>query len=56
MLNESKDEWLKFKKNKLKISEIEIEDKISERNKARENKNYKLADEIRNESFRIKVC
>ena len=47
LLNESKDEWLEFKKNKLKISEIEIEDKISERNKARENKNYKLADEIR---------
>ncbi len=47
LLNESKDEWFEFKKNKLKISEIEIKDKISERNKARENKNYKLADQIR---------
>ena len=47
LLNESKGKWLEFKKNKLKISELEIKDKISERNKARENKNYKLADEIR---------
>ena len=30
-------------------SEIEISDKINERNKAREDKNYKLADKIRDE-------
>tara|TARA_B100001123_G_scaffold36390_1_gene37663 strand:- start:9417 stop:10781 length:1365 start_codon:yes stop_codon:yes gene_type:complete len=47
LLNENKDQWIKFKKNKLNISENEIKDKISQRNKARENKNYKLADEIR---------
>jgi len=47
LLNENKDEWIDFKKNKLNISENEIRDKISERNKARENKNYKLADKIR---------
>ena len=47
LLNENKDQWIEFKKNKLKISEKEIKDRISERNMARENKNYKLADEIR---------
>ena len=37
------------KKNKLNISEKEIEDKILERNSARDNKNYELADKIRKE-------
>ena len=49
MLTESKTKWLDFKKNKLNISEKEIEDKISERDKARENKNFELADKIRDE-------
>ena len=49
LLNQSKDDWLKHKKSKLDISEKEILDKIKERNKARDNKNYKLADKIRNE-------
>ena len=40
---------MQHKKSKLHISEKEILDKINERNKARDNKNYKLADKIRNE-------
>ena len=49
LLNESKNSWDEFKKNKSKISEEEIEKKITERNNARKNKDYKAADEIRNE-------
>ena len=49
LLEESKSNWLEFKKNKSKISEKEILSKIEERNKARANKNYELADKIRNE-------
>ena len=49
LLNESKENWLKFKINKALISEKEILQKIQERNKARENKNYEEADKIRNE-------
>ena len=49
LLNETKEDWLKFKKNKVSISENEILQKIQERNKARENKNYEEADKIRNE-------
>ena len=47
LLNENKNKWIEFKKSKMKISENEINDKISQRNKARENKNYELADKIR---------
>ena len=49
LLNESKENWLKFKINKALISEKEILQKIQDRNKARENKNYEEADKIRNE-------
>ena len=49
LLTDTKDQWLKFKKEKLDISEEEILSKIKERDKARENKDYKLSDEIRNE-------
>ena len=49
LLNETEIEWLKFKKNKLSINEAEIFDKIKQRNKAREDKNYKVADKIRDE-------
>ena len=38
-----------YKKINIKISENEILDKIRERNKARKNKNFELADKIRNE-------
>ena len=49
LLNESKENWLRFKISKALISEKEILQKIQERNKARENKNYEEADKIRNE-------
>ena len=49
LLNQNKDEWLNFKLNNASISEKEISQKIDDRNKARENKNYEEADKIRNE-------
>ena len=49
LLNQNKDEWLSFKISKASISEKEILQKIEERKKARENKNYEEADKIRNE-------
>ena len=47
LLNENKNNWETFKKGKINISEDEILAKIEERNIARENKNYKEADKIR---------
>ncbi|WP_440932726.1 cysteine--tRNA ligase [Candidatus Pelagibacter sp.] len=47
LLQETKEEWLKYKKDKADISEAEIENKIELRNKARLNKKYKEADDIR---------
>jgi cysteinyl-tRNA synthetase len=47
LLQESKEEWLNYKKGKIDISETEIENKIELRNKARAEKNYKEADKIR---------
>ena len=49
LLNESKKNWDEFKQNKSKISEDQIKQKINERNNARENKDYKTADKIRDE-------
>ena len=49
LLKEPKDNWINFKKEMLSLSEKEILIKINERNKAREDKNYKLADKIRND-------
>jgi cysteinyl-tRNA synthetase len=49
ILNETRSEWLDFKKIKSLISEKDILKKIELRNKARENKNYKEADKIRDE-------
>ena len=49
LFNETKDNWLKFKKKKVLISEDEILYKINQRNKARINKNYEEADKIRDE-------
>ena len=49
LLIEPKSKWLEFKKNILQISEEEILQKIKDRNTARDNKNYELADKIRNE-------
>ena len=47
LLNETKDEWLNSKKAIVNITEDEIENKIDLRNKARLNKDYKEADNIR---------
>ena len=49
LLNEDKKQWEKYKKDKVSISETEIRNKIDLRNKARENKDYKEADRIRDE-------
>ena len=49
ILNQSKNEWSEFKKKKFLIPEKDIFKKIELRNKARENKDYKEADKIRNE-------
>ena len=49
LLEQSKEEWLSFKKNKIEISEKEIISMIDQRNDARDNKNYNLADKIRKE-------
>jgi len=48
LLNETKEEWLNYKKNNASIAAPEIESKINLRNKARANKDYKEADNIRN--------
>ena len=47
LLIETKEEWLNHKKAKVNVTEQEIKDKIELRNKARANKNYKEADNIR---------
>ena len=49
LLNDTKEQWLNFKKSKISINEQEIELKINERNQARLNKDYKEADRIRDE-------
>ena len=49
LLKEDKSKWSAFKKSKVNITEKEILAKIEERNKARDNKNYKDADKIRDE-------
>ena len=49
LLNETKEQWFEFKKKKSLISEQDILKKIDLRNKARNLKNYKEADKIRNE-------
>ena len=47
LLQETKEEWLDYKKGKTDISETEIENKIELRNKARADKKYAEADNIR---------
>ena len=49
LLNENKNSWDKYKQSKSMISEEEIKQKITERNNARKNKDYKAADKIRDE-------
>ena len=49
LLNESHEKWKNFKKEKLNITEEEINQKILERNNARKNKDFQTADKIRDE-------
>ena len=49
LLDVDKDTWEQSKKIKSKLSEKDILAKIDERNKARDNKDYTLADKIRDE-------
>ena len=49
LMNESSEQWNNFKKNKASINASEIENMLKLREKARENKNYKEADRIRDE-------
>ena len=49
LLNEDTQQWESYKKNKASISETEVNNKIELRNKARDNKDYKEADRIRDE-------
>ena len=47
LLQETNEEWLSHKTVNVDITEDEIKDKIDLRNKARANKDYKEADNIR---------
>ena len=51
LLNENNEQWENYKKNNASVSEKEINIKIDLRNKAREDKDYKEADRIRDELF-----
>ena len=55
LFNLSKDEWDKFKKSNSNISEEFILNKINERLNAKNNGNYKLADQIRDELLKKDV-
>ena len=48
LLQETREQWLNHKKGKVDISDKEIQNKIELRNKARADKDYKEADNIRN--------
>ena len=49
LLSETYEQWQEFKKNRVSLSETEIERMINLRDIARENKDYKEADRIRDE-------
>ena len=49
LMNETSEQWNEFKKKRVSINESEIENMLGLRDKARENKNYKEADRIRDE-------
>ena len=49
LINENTEQWNDFKKKRVSITETEIQNMLSLRDKARENKNYKEADRIRDE-------
>ena len=47
LLSQNKNDWMKFKEKKSGVDANYIKYKIEQRNKARDDKNYELADEIR---------
>ena len=49
LMNENEVQWQNYKNSKVAIAETEIQKKMDLRNKARENKDYKEADRIRDE-------
>ena len=49
LMNETSEQWNEFKKKRVSITESGIENMVSLRDKARENKNFKEADRIRDE-------
>ena len=49
LMNETSEQWNEFKKKRVSITEPEIENMVSLRDIARENKNFKEADRIRDE-------
>ena len=49
LMNETGEQWNEFKKKRVSLTDSEIENMLSLRDKARENKNYKEADRIRDE-------
>ncbi len=49
LMNENNEEWNDFKKRRISLTDSEIENMLSLRNKARENKDYKEADRIRDD-------
>ena len=49
LLNETKESWSSIRRDKISISETEISSMIEKRNFARDNKDYKEADKIRDE-------
>ncbi len=49
LMNETSEQWNEFKKKRVSLTESEIENMLGLRDKARENKNYKEADRIRDE-------
>jgi len=55
LFNQSKNEWDKFKKSNSNVSEEFIVNKINERLNAKNNGNYKLADQIRDELLKKDV-
>ncbi len=49
LMNETSEQWNEFKKKRVSLTETEIENMVSLRDKARENKNFNEADRIRDE-------
>ena len=49
LMSETNEQWNEYKKKRVSITETEIDSLLGLRDKARQNKNYKEADRIRDE-------